>query len=108
MSLLDPDDLVAKALHLGVAVGHDEHGHAVFLDKLADAVFAFLLEHEVANRKHLVHYEDLGDDHRGDGERDARHHARGIVLERHVEELLDLGELHDLVEMIVDELLRIA
>ena len=108
VSLLDPDDLVAKALHLGVAVGHDEHGHAVFLDKLADAVFAFLLEHEVANRKHLVHYEDLGDDHRGDSERDARHHARGVVLERHVEKLLDLGELHDLVEMVVDELLRIA
>ena len=75
VALLDPDGLVAQTLDLVVVVRHDEHGDVVLLDELRDAALAFLLEHEVADREHLIDDEDLGHDDRGDGERDARDHA---------------------------------
>ena len=75
MALFDPDDLVAQTLNLGIAMRYDEHGHVVFLDEFADTVFAFLLEHEVADRQHFVYHEYFGNDHRCDGEGDAGHHA---------------------------------
>src|SRR5258708_4882482 len=37
-----------------------------------------------------------------DGEREPNVHAAGIALDRRIEELLDLGEIDDLVELLVD------
>ena len=54
---------------------------------------------DVADREDLVDDQDLGLEMGGHGEGQAHVHAAGVALDRRVEELLDLGELDDLVEL---------
>jgi hypothetical protein len=68
------------------------------LGNLVHLAQAFPLKLGVADREHLVHYQDLGFEMGGHGEGEAYIHARRIALDRGVEELLGLGERHDLVE----------
>ena len=63
---------------------------------------ALLLELRVADRQHLVDDENLGLQMRRNGEGEAHVHAARIALHRRVEELLDAGEVDDLVELAVD------
>ena len=56
------------------------------------------LELRVADREHLVDEQDLGLEVRGDREREPHVHAARVALHRRVDELLDPGELDDLVE----------
>src|SRR5260370_15625040 len=63
---------------------------------------AFLLEFGVADGENFVNDEDLGLEMRSDGKAEAHRHARGIALDRRVEEFLDLGESDDLVEFAAD------
>ena len=56
-------------------MAYEKHGHVVGLNELLDAALALLLEEEVANRERLVHDEDVGLGHRGNGKGDARDHA---------------------------------
>ena len=65
-----------------------------------------LLELRVADRQHLVDDEDLAIHVGRDRERQPHVHAAGIVLHRRVDERLDLGERHDLVESALDLLVR--
>ena len=60
---------------------------------------AALLELGVADREHLVDEQDLRLEVRGDGEREPHVHAARVALDRRVDELLDAGELDDLVEL---------
>ena len=46
--------------------------------------------------------QDLGLEMGGDRERQPHVHAAAVALDRRVEELLDLGEVDDLVELPVD------
>ena len=78
------------------------------VDEVLDALLAFLLEEHVADGERLVHDEDVGLGDGGDGERDARDHAGGEVLHGHVYEIGQLGKLHNLLEVRVDELLGVA
>ena len=48
--------------------------------------------------EHLVDEEDVGVDVHGDREPEPHVHARRVVPHLHVDELLELGERHDLVE----------
>ena len=84
MPLLNPDCLVAQTGNLLVTVRNNQNGYTMLLDELRNAILTLLLEHEIANGQNLVYYENFGDDNRGDGKRDTRHHARRVVLQRHV------------------------
>ena len=88
-------------------MAHKQHGHVSGLYEVLDALLALLLEEDVADRERLVDDQDVGLGDGGDGEGDARHHAARVVLEWHVHEILELGELDDLVELGVDELLGV-
>ena len=87
---------------------NDKHRHTVLFDQLRDAVFALLLEHEVAHGKHFVHDQNLGHDNRSNCKGNARHHAGRVVLHGHVQEFFHLSELNDVVEVFFNELLRIT
>ena len=63
---------------------------------------ALLPERPVADGQHLVDEHDRLVEAGDDGEAEPHLHAAGEVPERHVEELADLGELDDLVELLVD------
>ena len=65
-------------------------------------VQALLLEARVADREDLVHHQDLRLQMGSHGERQPHVHAARVVLDRRVEELLDLGEGDDLVELPLD------
>ena len=56
------------------------------------------LELGVAHGQHLVDEQDLGLEVRGDREREPHVHAARVALHGRVDELLDAGELDDLVE----------
>ena len=58
----------------------------------------FCWKRGVADREHLVDQQDLGVDLDRHREREAHVHPRGVVLQPHVEELLELGEGDDVVE----------
>ena len=78
------------------------------LDEVLNAALALLLEEHVADGERLVDDEDVGLGDGGDGERDACDHAGGEVLHGHVHEIGQLGEVDDLLEVRVDELLGVA
>ena len=63
-----------------------------------ELVEALLLERRVADREHLVDQQDVGVDLDRGREREPDVHARGVVLELEVDELLELGEREDVVE----------
>ena len=71
----------------------DEDDRAVGVANLVEDVGALLLEGGVADREDLVDQEDLGVglDHHREGEPDQ--HPRRVVLQLHVDEFLQLGEL---------------
>ena len=80
----------------------------MLFDQLRDAVFALLLEHEVAHGKHFVNDQNLRHDNRSNRKGNARHHAGRVVLHGHVQELFYLGKFNDVVKVFLNELLRIA
>jgi hypothetical protein len=65
--------------------------------ELADPLEALPLKLRVAHRQHLVDQEDVRLEVHRDGEPEARVHARGVVLHRHIDELGEPRELHDLL-----------
>ena len=60
------------------------------------------LELGVADGEHLVHEQDLRLEMRRDREREADVHAARVALHGRVDELLDPGELDDVVEALLD------
>jgi hypothetical protein len=63
---------------------------------------ALALERRVADGEHLVDDQHLRLEVGGDGEREPQVHAARVVLDRRVDEALDLGEGDDLVELAHD------
>ncbi len=96
---------LAELLDLAEAVA-DEHDRAAVLAELLDLLHAATLERLVADREDLVDEQDLGFDVGGDGEPEPDGHARRVVLHRRVDELLEPGERHDVVEASGDLLAR--
>ena len=62
----------------------------------------FLLEAHVPHRQHLVHQQDLRLQVGGHGKGQAGAHAGGVAFQGGVDELVDLGKRHDLVELALD------
>ena len=105
VAVAQPCYLAAHALDLLNGVGH-QNDRGAARHQLLHPLLALLLEEEVAHRQHLVCDEDIGLGDGGNGKADAGHHAGGVVLQRHIEEILQLAELHDLVELLVQILGR--
>ena len=108
IALFDPDGALADALNLIHGVAREENRDVSVLDEVLDTAPAFLLEEHVADGERLVNDEDVGLGDGGDSKRDARDHAGGEILHGHVDEVGQLGEIDDLLEMCVDELLGVA
>ena len=100
-ALLDVDRGGAKLAN-AVHVVADEHHRAAAAADVVHLAQALLLERGVADGEHLVDEQDLRLEVRGDREGQAHVHAARVVLDRRVEELLDLGERDDLVELALD------
>ena len=80
----------------------DDDDRAALVLELVHAVEALALERLVADREHLVDEQHVGVDVDGDREAEAHVHARRVVLHLLVDELLELGELDDVVEARLD------
>ena len=98
---VDLDGARAEAAHRGHVVADEEDGAPRTRD-LLHLPEALALEGDVADREHLVDEQDLRVEVRRDGEGQAHVHAARVALDRRVEELVDLGELDDLVELARD------
>ena len=67
--------------------------------EVGELVHALLLERRVADGEDLVDQQDVGVDVDRDREAEPDVHAGRVVLHRLVDELLDAGEVDDLVEL---------
>ena len=88
---------VAEALDRAHVVG-DEQDRPPCGAHALELVEALALEGGVADGEHLVDQQHVGVDLDGDREAEPHAHARRVVLELQVDELLELRELDDLVE----------
>ena len=86
----------------GVGRVRDQQDGAALALELLHPVDALALEALVADGQHLVDHQDVGVDVDGHGEAEPDVHARGVELHLVVDELLELGEVHDVVEDAVD------
>ena len=84
-----------------VAVAHHDDGPALALE-LLHVVEALALECCVAHRQHLVDEQHVGLDVHRHREPESHVHARGVELDLVVDEVLELGEGHDVVEALLD------
>src|SRR4051812_3454133 len=101
LALVDPQRLVAQLLDRAERVADQQDG-AVLPAQLAHLLERLALEARVADRQRFVDQEDVRvhvDRHR---EREPPVHARRVRLHRHVHELLELGELDDLVVLLLE------
>ena len=96
-TLAQPQRAAAEERHVVHRVRAEKDRSAVVAD-LANPVDALLLEVAVSHRQRLVHHQDVGVDMGGDREGEAHHHARGVALDRVLDELSELGEGEDVVE----------
>lgn len=92
-----PDDPLAELLHAAQVVADEQHGGPRTLGDLLHALDAFGGEVGVAGPQHLVDNQDLGFDGGRGGEGQAGVHARGVGLDRLVDEVAQLGEFDDLL-----------
>ena len=65
------------------------------------AFHTLLLEHKVADRKHLIHHQQVRRDLGCDGKAEAGHHAGGKVFDRHINKIPEFGKINDVVEVFV-------
>ena len=92
---------VTESAHL-VGIVRDQQNSATIGLKLTNTVHALGLETLVTHGEHFVHDEHIGIRGHGYGKAESDVHTRGEKLDGRVDELLELGELHDLVNQAVD------
>ena len=98
---VEPHRLVAQPLDAPEIVGDEDDRFPPRLE-LLDLPHALVLERLVADGEHFVDEEDVGIHGDGDGEAEPHVHARRVGLHRAVDEDLETGEGHDLVEALPD------
>ena len=86
---------------------HEQNRFSPALE-LAEFVQALVGEALIAHGEHLVHEQHVGVDVNGHRKPEAHIHARRVGLHRRVDELLQFGELDDLIEPLGDLALRQA
>jgi hypothetical protein len=94
---IEPQRLVAEALDQPERMRDEQDRLAAALE-LGELVEALVGESLVADRQDFVHEQDVRIDVDRHRETEPHVHARRIGLDRRVDELLQLGELDDLVE----------
>ena len=94
LALVYPDRGIAQFLYVKHGVAAEHHGLLVGT-KLVHAFHAFALKCHVANRQGFIDNQDIGAHHGGDGKGQPHIHARGIGLDRAIDEIVQLGELDD-------------
>ena len=95
--MVEPDRFVAEPLDQAERMG-DQKDRLAAAPELGELVEALVGEALVADGQHLVHQQDIGIDVDRDREAEAHVHAGRVGLDRRVDEVLELGELDDLVE----------
>src|SRR3954471_21089037 len=100
-AVIDQDRAGAEVDHRGQVV-RDEGQRDAARDQLAHPGHAFFLEADVADAEHFVDQQDVGIHVRRDREAKARVHARGVALDRRVDEFGHAGEFDDRVELAAD------
>ena len=116
--LVQPDAVLGRPVEAHAAAPQVDHApaHLLILNMLCEdeqdgcvgalqargELHALPLERAVADGEHFVDQQDFRLQVRGDGERQPHVHAAGVALHRGVDELLDLGEVDDLVELARD------
>ncbi len=98
LAVLDPESAITQ-LADGVQPVGDEHDGDVLASQLADLVQALHLERFVADGQHFVDEQDFRLHMDGDRKPQPHGHPRRVVLDRHVNEALQLGEADDVVEV---------
>lgn len=69
-------------------------------EEFCDAVEALVAEPDIADGEDLVDEQDIRFHLGSDGEAEADFHAGGVVLDRHVQEVADIGEVDDGIEFL--------
>lgn len=105
--MIQPDGALADFLHLIITVADEQDCGSAF-HQLFHSCLALLLELVVAHGEDLVHHQNVRADLRGDGKAQPGDHTGGIVLDRHVDELPQLGKVHDFLEICVHKLPVVA
>src|SRR5580765_8029882 len=80
----------------------NEDDRAAVPVEVANSVDALALEGSVADREDLVQQQDVGIEMRRDRKAEAHEHPGRVGANRNVDEVLELRELHDLVEALAD------
>ena len=96
-----PNRAVAHVLHAAEIVRDQDDGAAV-VAKLHELLEAALLERHVAHGQNLVDDEQAWIDVDRNSEGQTHVHARGVRLDRRVDEALEAGELDNLLEPLRD------
>ena len=91
----------SQMLRTASAAVRDQQDGPPLLLELLDPADALALEALVTDGQDLVDHQDVGVHVHGDREAEPHVHARRVELDRAVDELLQLGEVHDGVEDLV-------
>src|SRR3954447_2986371 len=97
-ALLEHQHPLAHLADRAAGVAHVEQRASLVADLLHPG-HALLLERSVTHSEDLINEEDVRVGVHGDREAEPGEHSRGVVAHRGVEELPDVGELHDLLEL---------
>ena len=98
--MVEPDSALAELLDLLDAVAHKKQ-RCTAGEHLLHPLMAFVLEHKVADRQNLITDKDVGLNLGRNGKAKARDHAAGIVFDRHIDKIPQLGKVDDAVEMLL-------
>ena len=83
-------------------VADEQHRSTLLARHVPHSAEALPLECQIADGQHLVDDQNLRLQVRRDRKSQPHLHAAAVTLDRRVEEPLDLGERHDLVELLLD------
>ncbi len=96
-AVLEPHGDLAHPSHVRHSMTDQNRGVS-FIDNLFHAIEAFLLEHRISYRQHFVENDNLriqvGRDRKGQ----SNIHPAGVIFHWNIDELLQSGEFHDLIE----------
>ena len=99
--------LVAESAHLFCRVRDKKHRYIVFKHR-HDPFLALCSETGIADGEHLVEDKHLRVNRGGYRKAETRAHTGGIVLDRYMHKVLELGKLDYLIVALLDVLSRIA
>ena len=102
LAVLQPQNMVAQILDRLDIVRHIQKRRTA-RQHMAHSLIAAFAEIRVTNRQHLVADQDIRIHHGRHGKAKPRLHTGRIILDRRIQEVFQLRELHDLVKMLFHE-----